>query len=29
MGTGAITSYFDIAQLVLYMFWIGHSNRMD
>jgi len=22
MGTGAITSYFDVAQLVLYMFWI-------
>jgi photosynthetic reaction center H subunit len=22
MGTGAITSYFDVAQLVLYLFWI-------
>ena len=22
MGTGAITSYIDVAQIVLYLFWI-------
>jgi photosynthetic reaction center H subunit len=28
MGTGAITSYFDVAQLVLYMFWIFFAGLL-